>query len=240
MRIAFCDDQENVMMELNNLVLKYNEENQLQDDLFFFSTPSKLYSFLQTEKMDLIFMDLEFHDISEDGIKWSKKILKQFPHIMIIILTAYESRYKDGYVARAFRFMTKPIQEKELFENLYACRQELLLTQTVSLPRRGIVHNIPIRSILYISAQSGGSELWTGSNLFCCEESLLYWEKKFPPNIFFRCHKKYLVNLMHVTEFNNQFCTLINGEKIPISRRKWKTFQIAYMKCDVYGYPSGS
>lgn len=235
MRIAFCDDNKNLITELDKLVKQYNKQNHFQDDFFYFSTPSKLYSFLQTEKIDLIFMDLEFNDISEDGIEWSKKISRQFPKTIIIILTAYENRYKDGYVARAFRFMTKPIEEKELFDNLYACRQELLLTQSISLFRRGVPYDIAIQDILYISAQSGGSELWTSSNIFYCDESLVFWEEKLSFYIFFRCHKKYLVNLSNVTEFKNQFCTLINGEKIPISRRKWKDFQIAYMKCDIYG-----
>lgn len=236
MRIAFCDDQKTIIEELDQLVRKFNYQNQLKDNLISFSTPLALYSYMQTEKVDLIFMDLEFQNTSEDGIEWSKKILKQFPKTIIIILTAYESRYKDGYVARVFRFMTKPIEEKELFENLRACRQELQLTRTISLSKRGIVHEISLEDILYFSAQSGGTELWTCSDMFCCEESLLQWEMQLPENIFFRCHKKYLVNLTHIKEFNNDYCILINGEKLPISRRKWKGFQIAYMKCDVCGY----
>lgn len=236
MRIAFCDDQKAIIEELDQLVRKFNHQNQFKDDLISFSTPLALYSYMQTERVDLIFMDLEFQDISEDGIEWSKKILKQFPKTIIIILTAYESRYKDGYVARVFRFMTKPVEEKELFENLRACRQELQLARTISLSKRGIVHEISLEDILYFSAQSGGTELWTCSDIFCCEESLLQWEMQLPENIFFRCHKKYLVNLTHVKEFDSSYCTLNNGEKLPISRRKWKGFQIAYMKCDVYGY----
>lgn len=235
MRIAFCDDHKNLITELDRLVKQYNKQNYLEDEFFYFTTPSKLYSFLQTEKIDVIFMDLEFNNISEDGIEWSKRITMQFPKTIIIILTAYENRYKEGYVARAFRFMTKPIQEKELYDNLYACRQELLLNQTISFVRRGVPYDVLIHDIFYISAQSGGSELWTSSNIFYGDESLAFWEEKLPFNIFFRCHKKYLVNLSHVIEFDKQFCTLVNGEKIPISRRKWKEFQIAYMKCDIYG-----
>lgn len=238
MRIAFCDDEKITIEKLDYLVRKYNKQNKLPDDLLYFSKPSKLFSYMQEEKINLIFMDLEFCDTSEDGIEWSKKIIKQFPQTIIIILTAYESRYKEGYVARAFRFMTKPISEKELFDNLDAYHQQLQLTETISLSRRGITHKIPLQDIYYFSAQSGGSELWTFSNMFSCEESLIHWESQLPDNIFFRCHKKYLINLTHVIDFNKQFCTLVNGEKIPISRRKWKEFQIAYMKYDIHGYHS--
>lgn len=236
MNIAFCDDQKNIFDELDKLIVKFNKQNDFQDSLVYFSTPSKLYSYMQTSKIDIIFMDLEFCNTSEDGIVWSKKILKQFPHTIIIILTAYESRYKEGYVARVFRFMTKPIQEKELFENLYACREELQLTQSVSLLQNGIPHEILLKDIFYLSAQSGGSELWTRSNMFSCEKSLLQWEHQLPASTFFRCHKKYLVNLVHVEKFENRVLTLITGEKLPVSRRKWTAFQIAYMKCDIQNH----
>lgn len=236
MYIAFCDDQEIVAEELSRLILQFNKEHHFEDTLLSFSAPSKLYSYMQTNPVNVIFMDLEFCDPSEDGIEWSKKILKQFPYTIIVIVTAYENRYKEGFVARAFRFMTKPIQKKELFEYLYDCREELQLTQSVSLLRHGVPHEILFKDIFYLSAQSGGSELWTRSNMFFCEKSLLQWEDVLPSATFFRCHKKYLVNLLHVKKFEARTLTLVNGEKIPVSRRKWTEFQVAYMKCDIGRY----
>lgn len=236
MRIALCDDHEILLKQLQSFILKYNELTGQEDKIYQFSLPSELYSFMKNEPVDLIFMDLEFANSSEDGIEWSMKIKKQFPNTLIIILTAYESRYKEGYVARAFRFMTKPIQERELFENLSASRQEFLLLQPISFRRRGANHEICVHDILYLSAQFGGCEVWTSSNLFFCDESLMHWEETLPSDIFFRCHKKYLVNLTQIAEFDNRFCTLTNGEKLPISRRRWKDFQVAYMKCDTLGY----
>lgn len=236
MHIALCDDQKTISKELSVLIKKFNDENHLENDLIYFSKPSSLYSYMQISPIDIIFMDLEFGDASEDGIEWSKNLRQQFPHTIIIILTAYEMRYKEGYEARVFRFMTKPIQEKELFDYLHTSMEELQLTTMVSLTRRGIPQNICIRDICYFAAQSGGSELWTRTDMYYCEESLLQWEQQLPSAIFFRCHNKYLVNLTHVTEFDHQVLTLVNGEKIPVSRRKWKAFQIAYMKCDTRNY----
>ena len=116
MKIVLCDDNEIVLKELRVLIKKFDEKNSLQSDFLYFQKPSVLFQYMQNETVELIFMDLEFCDESEDGIVWLKKIKKQFPHTIVIILTAYENRYKEGYEARAFRFMTKPIEEKELFE----------------------------------------------------------------------------------------------------------------------------
>lgn len=60
--------------------------------------------------------------------------------------------------------------------------------------------------------------------------------KRLPMTTFFRCHSKYLVNLAHVIKFEHQIVTLVNGEKIPVSRRRWKAFQLAYMKFDTKDY----
>lgn len=236
MKIVLCDDNEIVSEELRVLIKKFDEKNSLQSDFLYFQKPSVLFQYMQNETVELIFMDLEFCDESEDGIVWLKKIKKQFPHTIVIILTAYENRYKEGYEARAFRFMTKPVEEKELFEYLQVSMEELQLTESIFIMRRGIPHNILIKDISYFSAQSGGSELWTRTDMFLCEESLLHWEQCLPETIFFRCHSKYLVNMTQVANFEHQILTLVNGEKIPVSRRRWKAFQLAYMKFDTKDY----
>lgn len=236
MKIVLCDDQKLVAEELGAFLKKFDEKMQQKNEFAYFSKPSLLYEYMQKENVDIIFMDLEFHDDSEDGILWLKKIKKQFPRTVVIILTAYENRYKEGYEARAFRFMTKPIEEKELFDYLQVSMEELQLTESISITRRGIPYHILIRDICYLSAQSGGSELWTNTDMYICEESLLQWEQRLPSSIFFRCHSKYLVNLAHVTKFENQVLTLADGEKIPVSRRRWKAFQLAYMKFDTKDY----
>lgn len=234
MRIAICDDQEYISEELSVRIKKFNEEHHLENDLLYFSTPSKLYAYMEQERLDVIFMDLEFCNTNEDGIAWSKQIINRHPGTIIIILTAYPGRYKEGYVARAFRFMTKPIEGGELFENLQACMEELQLTKTIPLYRRGVLQNVRMQDVGYLSAQSGGTEIWTRTDMYYSEDSLLQWEKKLPSILFFRCHKKYLVNLTHVIDYENHVITLIHGEKLPVSRRKWKAFQIAYMKCDTH------
>ena len=236
MKIAVCDDQVSVAENLQTLLRQFDEAYKTESEVFSFRKPSELFEFMQKKNIDVIFMDLEFEDEAEDGIVWLKKIKQYFPQTMIIILTAYENRYKEGYEVRAFRFMTKPIIKKELFEYLYLCMEELQLTKYIPLMRRGIPHNIKFRDICYFAAQSGGSELWTRTDMYACEESLLHWEKMLPTDTFFRCHSKYIVNLAYVTSFENQILTLVNGEKIPVSRRKWKAFQIAYMKYDTKNF----
>ena len=236
MLIALCDDERLMYEEVRDYIYEFNKENYLENQVVYFSKPSQLYEYMQMNEVNLIFMDLEFSKAKEDGILWSKKIKNEFPDTILIILTAYENRYKEGYEVRAWRFMTKPIVKQELFEYLQSGLEELRLSKSIAVQKRGIKRNILIKEIYYISAQSGGSELWMKSDMYYCDESLLQWEKQLPLEMFFRCHNKYLVNLCHVKEFIHQEITLVSGEKIPISRRKWKAFQIAFMKWDTKEY----
>ncbi len=236
MKVVLCDDQKNLFDKFRNSInifqIKY--ENKL--DLIYHDRPSELYQNFHKENFDIIFMDLDFGDESEDGISWAKRIKKVYPGSIIIILTAYEERYKEGYEAKAFRFMTKPIDEKELFEYLSAAIQELQLAHSISIIRKGVPRNILVKDICYLVAQSGGSELWTNDDMYCCEESLLTWESMLPEQFFFRCHNKYMVNMFHINRFEKQIIILNSGEKLPVSRRKWKMFQLEYMKFDTMRY----
>ncbi len=236
--IAICDD-EKILCDLLASQIQINlEALQIENQISFFSKPSALYHALQTEEtvFDLIFLDLEFNSPSEDGIAWAKKFHAFSPNTLIIILTAYAERYKEGYVARAFRFMTKPIDTKELAENLSASMEQLQIEHRICITSNGKTKNIPINQILYLSAQSGGCDIYTATDTYFKEESLLYWENMLSNHSFFRIHKKYLVNLQHVKEVTNHNVILSNNEKLPVSRRKWTALRLIFMKFDIQNH----
>ncbi len=232
-QIAICDDIKVTIGNLEELIQTYTKEKHLEVKILFFPTPSSLYDHMSQNAIDIIFMDLDFGTEQEDGILWATRIHQDFPQALVIILTAYESRYKEGYIAKAFRFMTKPFPIEELYKNLNDCLEELNFYQAIILSRHGNARKVPIPEILYFTAQAGGSELKTLNNSYFCEESLLQWEEKVSPNIFFRCHKKYLVNLNSIEQIKNHTILLTNGEKLPVSRRKWTLFKSAFIKFDI-------
>lgn len=233
MQIVICDDLKSTVEDLETLLLSYEKENLLDFHISYFTTPSELYTHLQQTPVDIIFMDLNFGAEAEDGILWSTKIHKDFPQTLVLILTAYENRYKEGFVAKAFRFMAKPVCKKELYSNLNACREELNLYKTITLSRHGITQKISTKDILYFVAKKGGCYVKKEQILQSNDKSLSYWESQVPSSIFFRCHKKYLINLHAVRQLKNHFVLLKNGEKIPVARRKWTILKTTFMKFDI-------
>ena len=232
-QIAICDDKKITTANLEELLESYMEEKELETKIDFFLSPSELYHYMSENHVDIVFMDLEFGAEQEDGILWSTKIHQDFPNTLVIILTAYANRYKEGFVAKVFRFMTKPFEKEELYENLQACLEELNLYQMIRIVRHGSTKTIPMKHILYFAAHAGGSEIKTIDTSYFCEESLLQWEEKISSCIFFRCNKKYLVNLNSVEQIKDHTIYLNNGEKLPVSRRKWSLLKTTYMKFDI-------
>ena len=95
-RIAICDDIKSTTANLEELLQTYTTEKSLNMELLNFTTPSTLYDYMTKESIDIIFMDLDFGKEHEDGILWATKIHKYFPKTLVLILTAYENRYKEG------------------------------------------------------------------------------------------------------------------------------------------------
>lgn len=228
--IAICDDHPQAVDNIQTNLKNYFIKNKKTYHITAFSFPSTLFSYMCQHPVHIVFMDLEFCIKEEDGILWSKKIHDAFPNTLVLILTAYETRYKEGYIARAYRFMTKPLILQEFEENMDDCLDELLSLKTIDIVRHNVTHSILLKDILYLEAYAGGVAIYTCKNTFYCDESLLHWEETLPASLFFRCHKKYLVSLSHVEKLENHFVLLDNKEKLPVSRRKWTAFQTCFIK----------
>ena len=54
---------------------------------------------------------------------------------------------------------------------------------------------------------------------------MIMWEETLVNQPFCRCHKSYIVNLLHVDKICREYAVLHSGEKVLISRRRQKEFQ---------------
>lgn len=47
---------------------------------------------------------------------------------------------------------------------------------------------------------------------------------------FYRCHRAYIVNMAHITEYSRDTITLTNGDQVYSAKKKYRKFEKAY-KC---------
>ncbi|MBP1754111.1 MAG: hypothetical protein H6Q59_509 [Firmicutes bacterium] len=215
MRIAVCDDDKIIRNITVRLLQEYSKQMSIDFEIVTFASGEELLNY--SGELQIILMDIEMDGI--DGIATTGRLHQSNPDLVIILVTSHVKRFKDGYKVNAFRFMTKPIHKDEFTEYLNDAVAEVLGRKTITLRKDGVDVNINIKSILYISAQQGYTEVWTAKNTYRSDYSLLNWEEQLDPMLFFRCHKKYLVNISQIEDLYDNI-KLKNKDVITVSRRR--------------------
>jgi DNA-binding LytR/AlgR family response regulator len=197
-------------------------------DIITFASGEELLAY--TGELHIILMDIEMDQI--DGIATTGLLHHKNPDTIVILVTSHVRRFKDGYKVNAYRFMTKPIHKSEFTEYMNDAIAEVLGRRSITLRKEGVDVTINMKSILYVSAQQGYTEVWTTKNTYRSENSLITWEEQLDPKLFFRCHKKHLVNISQIEDLSDRI-KLKNGDVIEVSRRKHAQLRELFMNYNV-------
>ena len=223
MRIALCDDEKKENDHLRALIEAYALKMDYDITCKAFTRGEDL---LREDKFDLYFLDFIMEGM--DGIRVADALKEKFNQaVTICYLTNYESAaaqiinhriYADG-------FLKKPVDTALLEEKLDQFYR-LSFFKRYELKRNGAYQTVYAQDILYAEADGKHVRL----HLFDrCEEFnyLLYELEEVlkPGGLFFRIHRSYLVNLMHVKQYDSRTVTLKNDVTLPL---KAKGFKQAY------------
>ena len=224
MRIALCDDERRETEELGRMIRDYAASRSYDVTVQAFSSGSAL---LQSEKFDLYFLDYMMEEM--DGITLALHLRQKFNNaITICYLTGYdniaeriinEGVYADG-------FLRKPVDTKQLFAKLDQF-YKMSFFNRLQLKRDGSYDTVYTQDILFVQAADKKSLIYFYDR--CVEYPILLSELEknyLPPELFFRVHRSYVVNMMHIASYDKKTIVMKSGDKVEISR--FKPFQEAY------------
>lgn len=124
-KIAICDDDKIVASNIENLLLKISKDSELDIDIFY--DGDTLVQYVNNKNnYDLIYLDIEM--ARKDGIEAAKNIRKIDDNVLIVYVTGYESFAKEAFEVSAFRFITKPIDER-IFEKYFLDAKKKILKE---------------------------------------------------------------------------------------------------------------
>ncbi len=91
-----------------------------------------------------------------------------------------------------------------------------------------LIRLIPFRDISHILHCDGLTEIHTGNELL--KRTLIPLgglEQKMPETFFFRIHRNYIINRLHIRRCDpeSRFVVFAGGRQFPVSRRRRKDFQ---------------
>lgn len=237
MRIGIVDDERPARSEL-----KYLLQLKTSDAKFFEANSSeKMLELLQSEKMDVVFVDIQLGDMN--GTTLASLILEQQPDIAIVFATAYEEYALKAFELGAVDYLLKPysleriekcMKRVESIQNSQAGRNKHIVDymdnkEKITLLLSESIKIIDINSIIYIQSYNRGCKIYTVDEVYYQNQTLNYYDEKLKIYYFFRVHKSFLVNLGYIQElipsYNNGYAIRLKNVKdmmIPIGRHQYR------------------
>lgn len=188
-------------------------------------------------KPDLIFLDVEMDDMTGFAM------LKQLNEITFqtIFITSYSHYAIKAIRFNALDYLLKPIKKKELAkaikrhtsnsiksENsiqmnhaLINLRTKNVEDQTLFLQTQKGHLRLALKRITKIESDRNYSYIHLSNNTKeLSSKTLGYFEEILADKGFYRCHRSFLVNKIHIVSHNRDFFLLKDNSRIQISRRK--------------------
>jgi len=175
---------------------------------------------------DMVLLDIRLYG-QKSGIDFANFLQEQKDSVPFVYLTSqYDQRIlEQALKTNPYGYLTKPIQKESLWTsiesayNLYISKN--MDSDIISIQDGKNNYHIKVNEILYVQADHVYSrivtiekkELIIRKTLHQVLELLVY-------NFIIFCHRSYIVNLNHISEWNNNEIILKNKVTIPISKTR--------------------
>lgn len=232
MNCIIIDDEPLARDGMKNLIT----ENRSLHLVAAFNSTAAARGFLQTNTIDLIFLDIELPD--ENGLHFAKIIPDD---TLVIFTTAYPQYALESYEVDAIDYLVKPIAY-ERFEqavNKAVQYQKLLESQQntfESIAENHVIikadrrfHKILFDDILFIAGLKDYSVLYTSTDKILTGLNLKTMHSKLPNNKFIRVSKSYVVNKDAISSFDSS-TIMINEHEVPIGKIYQAEFYNYFLK----------
>lgn len=225
LNIAICDDDPFFIDTFAAVLGEYLAE---------FDIKFQIHRFLKGESLikaadiyDILFLDIKLGSLS--GLDTARMLRERRTQVPIVFLTSYKQYVFEAFDVEAFHYLLKPITPQKLYfvvdRLLNRLEQERI--SYLTFKSGSAVHTIPFGDILYGEVMDRKIFIHTTNEVVEFYGKIQELEEKMQSD-FFRCHRSYLVNLSKVKRFEKTDILLTNGETIPLSKRKYAGFSVAF------------
>ena len=228
LNLAICDDEQYVHQEIDSYIKVYEENRNIKCEVVHFYSAEEILK--EDINFDILLLDIEMPEM--DGIEAAYELNRKVSDCKIIMLTSRVERFKEAFKIGAIRFVTKPIQEDELFEAVDEACNRMNGMKKVRVHSDGIAYQILQKDRSYLEVERDNVRIYTEKMEYRSDIPLKQWEEELDSNMFFKCHRSYIVNLDKIKQFEKNYVELQNGERVPISRRKWTELHQAFLYYD--------
>lgn len=219
MKAIFIDDEPFAL----DLLKKYSLNCSLITSCGFFSNPIKAFEFLQTNKIDLIFLDINMPEIT--GFELLSSLNQNY---LVVFTTAYNEYAVKSYDVNAVDYLLKPITYDKFLRaiekaikifNINKAHQEqremVSKEQVLNIKSGGQNHLIRTNDIKYIEASGNYVIYNTVQKKIIAQQTIKQVEEMLPTEYFSRVHKSFIISLLSVESYDKEQ-VIVSGKAIPL------------------------
>ncbi|MFB9843357.1 LytR/AlgR family response regulator transcription factor [Mucilaginibacter ginsenosidivorans] len=201
------------------VIERYCQKSNLTELKATFREPVKAIEFLNREKVDLVFLDINMPDIS--GLQLIQTLAEK---PMVIFTTAYSTYAVESYNLNAIDYLLKPITFERFLAGVNKAAGLLQSKSgnggkedaaTVFIKSGSQTYQVRIADILYLEKDGNYITVFLKDKQILIRENMGDIFDLVPATEFVRVHKSFVVAIRHITMIEVHQL-VINGTKIPI------------------------
>lgn len=232
MKIAICEDINEDLSHLNNVLLEYLKVHSLIATIETFKSGEELLESFEAEKYQIIFQDIYMKTTELNGMETAKKIRDLDKNISIIFTTTSIEHGIESYLVDATHYIVKPILKEELAMAMQKCQDKInLYAKFIEVTKNRRTFKIRLSDIYYAEACQRHTFIYIKNTEFKINlpfhKFVKFYINDYP---FVPCHRSYVVNLKHISDLYEMDFVFEDNRKVPISKTFFKTAQEAFHK----------
>ena len=232
-KIAFCDDDMEVLHQINELLDRYRVERNEDITYAAFQSPFELLTEIEKGiRPDILFLDVVMP--GQNGMDVAKEIRQYDMNMKIIFLTSSPEFAVESYSVGAYFYQLKPIWEESFFRLMDAVLAECEKKKKNSLILRSKdgITRIDLQQLEYCEVLGrkllfhleNGAVLESAGSLDDLAGQLMQYSN------FFRPHRSFLVNMEYIQNISSRSIKMVNDAEIPIPHGKCSEVKNTYME----------
>ncbi len=232
-KIAFCDDDMEVLHQMNELLDRYRVERNEDITYAAFQSPFELLTEIEKGiRPDILFLDVVMP--GQNGMDVAKEIRQYDTNMKIIFLTSSPEFAVESYSVGAYFYQLKPIWEESFFRLMDSVLAECEKKKKNSLILRSKdgITRIDLQQLEYCEVLGrkllfhleNGAVLESAGSLDDLAGQLIQYSN------FFRPHRSFLVNMEYIQNISSRSIKMVNDAEIPIPHGKCSEIKNTYME----------
>lgn len=238
LKALIVDDEYPARMELRYLLEEFSNVEVIGEA----ANAAEAFQLINALDYYIVFLDINMP--GANGLELSKQIKDNPQKPEVIFVTAHEEYALEAFGVDAVDYLLKPVNPARLKEALAKAENRIAKNKTpVAQPKTESAAHldiIPIESqgktvllkhadIIYVNAQNDYCTFKTFDKHYLSRFTLKELATRLNRNLFFRCHRSYLVNIKRVREvtplYNGTLLLTVDDKEkseVPVSRSQAK------------------